>query len=185
MRLFLALNLPDAIRNAVWEVAEPLRRRAYPVRWVGPDAIHLTVKFLGDVDTEREADIVGGMRRAATGTRAFALHLGGFGAFPLPERARVIWVGCAPDASLELLQHGVEVEMERVGFSIEGRAFHPHLTLGRATRSARPADFRGLARDLEDLEYAADALVESLDLMESTLTPKGARYARRTAVPLT
>lgn len=185
MRLFLALNLPDAIRQAVWEAAEPLRRRAYPVRWVGPGAIHLTVKFLGEVDAGREAGVVEAMERATAEARPFALHLSGFGAFPVPERARVIWVGCEPEAPLELLQHRVEVEMERVGFPIEGRAFHPHLTLGRASRGARPSDFRGLGRDLEDVEYTAEVHVESLDLMESTLTPKGAQYARRAAVPLT
>ena len=184
MRLFIAVNLPDALRQELWEAAEPLRRGAFPVKWVAADALHLTLKFLGDVAPEREAELLAGMEQAAGGAKPFALHLAGFGVFPSISRPRVIWAGCDAPAPLELLQHGVERKMEGLGFAVEGRAFQPHLTLGRAEGRARPGDFAKLAQRLDAADFSGDALIESLDLMESRLAPTGAHYTRRHAVPL-
>ncbi len=184
MRLFIAINFPEPLRQSLWQAAEPLRRASFPVRWVAPDALHLTLKFLGEVAAEREPELLAGMERAARGAKPFALHLGGFGVFPSMSRPRVVWAGCDAPAPLELLQHGVEREMEPLGFALEGRAFQPHLTLGRAERRARPGDFAKLAQRLDALAFEDDAVIESLDLMESHLAQSGAHYTRRHAVPL-
>jgi 2'-5' RNA ligase len=184
MRLFIAINLPTDVRETLWEVAAPLRAARYPVRWVEAESIHLTLKFLGDVDATREDEIAGGITAAVVGARPFPLPVGGFGAFPSAQRARVVWAGLEPVPPLELLQHRVEQEMERLGFATEGRPFHPHLTLGRVKRDARPAALDGLATDLDSLVYEAEVSVESVDLMQSTLTPQGARYTRRHAAAL-
>jgi 2'-5' RNA ligase len=74
--------------------------------------------------------------------------------------------------------------MERLGFPTEGRPFHPHLTLGRVKRDARPAALAGLATDLDSLVYETEVSVESVDLMQSTLTPQGAQYTQRHVVAL-
>lgn len=184
MRLFVAINLPGEVKHEIWKVTEPLRVRAYPVRWVAPDSIHLTLKFLGPVQSYRESAVVDALEHAVQGARRFILPLGGFGAFPSTEHPRVLWVGCEGVPSLEILQHRVELEMERVGFPLEGRPFRPHLTLARAHRGARAAEFRGLPQVLEELQFSAEVWVESADLMESHLTPDGARYSRRHAVLL-
>ncbi len=184
MRLFIAINLPPEVRRGLWEAAGPMRASSYPVRWVDPDGMHLTLKFLGEVAGSREAEILAGVNAAVQGARRFTLPIGGFGAFPSPGRPRVLWVGCEAVAALEILQHRLEQEMEQLGFPLEGRAFHPHLTLGRANRDARPNAFRGIEETLESLDFSAEAMVESVDLMESQLTPRGARYARRHASAL-
>jgi 2'-5' RNA ligase len=184
MRLFVAVNLPADIRDALWESAASLRRRDYPVRWVSAEALHITVKFLGEVAADREAAIVAALERVVEGTKPFPLALSGFGAFPTVERPRIVWAGCEPAPSLELLQHGVELEMDRLGFPLEGRAFHPHVTLGRQRRGARPAAFRGFADRLGSLAFDAEVQVTSLDLMQSTLAPSGATYSRRHAAEL-
>jgi len=184
MRLFIAVNFPDTLRQSLWEAAEPLRRGSFPIKWVAVDALHLTLKFLGDVAAEREPEVIAAMERAVQGTKPFALHLGGFGVFPSMSRPRVVWAGCDAPAALELLQHGVEHEMEPLGFPLEGRAFQPHLTLGRAERRARPGDFAKLAQRLGRLAFEGEALIASLDLMESRLAQSGAQYTRRHAVPL-
>jgi 2'-5' RNA ligase len=185
MRLFIAINLPADVRETLWEVAAPLRAARYPVRWVPADSIHLTLKFLGDVDATREAEITSGVAAAVTGAKPFALPVGGFGAFPSAQRPRVVWAGLEPVPPLELLQHRVEQEMERLGFPTEGRPFHPHLTLGRVKRDARAPALAGLVTDLDSLVYETEVSVESVDLMESTLTPQGARYTQRHAAALT
>jgi 2'-5' RNA ligase len=184
MRLFVAINLPEDLRSAVWEACHALRARSYPVRWVDAGAIHLTLKFLGDVEETREPVIVDAVRSAVQGTRPFPLSLDGFGAFPTPRRPRVVWVGCEAAPPLELLQDRVERNFAAVGFPVEGRAFHPHLTLGRARRDARPRDFTGIERELADLDFHGELVVSSVDLMQSVLAPQGARYTRRHAAAL-
>ena len=176
MRLFVALNLPPAVREALWAVTEPLRQPGLPVKWVRGDGIHVTLKFLGDVGEEREAELVAALARAAAGARALPLALGGFGVFPDFRRPRVVWVGIAAEPALEILQHRVEREFAALGFPTEARAFRPHVTLGRAAREARPRDFAGLEATLGGLTFAETALVDAVDLMQSTLQSGGAVY---------
>ena len=176
MRLFVALNLPPPVRDALWTATAPLRERGLPVKWVRGEGIHVTLKFLGEVEDEREFELRDALGRAVAGARALPLALGGFGAFPDFRRPRVIWVGIAPEPALELLQDRVERAFAPLGFPTEARAFRPHVTLGRATRDARPASFGGLESALEPLAFAETALVESVDLMQSTLQSGGAVY---------
>lgn len=183
MRLFVAINLPDDVRQAIFRAAEPLRQLELPVKWVEAAGIHLTLKFLGEVDAGREPGVRAALASACAPARRFPLPIGGFGAFPTPERARVVWVGCEPVPALELLQHGVETACAALGFPVDGRPFRPHLTLGRARRDAR-ARMPGLADVVSRLAYTATVGVESVDLMESRLSPAGAQYTVRQRVPL-
>jgi len=163
-------------------VAEPLRAKRYPVRWVVPESLHVTMKFLGEVAPHRVDEITEATTCAVAGAKPFSLWISGFGAFPSVQRPRVVWVGCEPAPPLELLQHRVEQEMDRIGFPLEGRPFHPHITLGRVRREAKRSDFIAFPGDVELLQYEAEVAVESVDVMESTLRSKGAVYTRRHAV---
>ncbi len=181
MRLFIAVNLAEAVRRQLWDATAALRRAETAVKWVGVDGLHLTVKFLGDVDAARVRDITATLDAALAGHRAFPLDLNGFGAFPSLERPSVVWAGCERTAALELVYHDVEAACERLGFPLEVRAFQPHITLGRVRRGKRVTDLAGL---LTGLAVAATDHVETVDLMESTLGPEGPRYAVRHRVPL-
>lgn len=176
MRLFLAINLPDAVRSAVWDAAAPLRTQSWPIRWVEPDGLHLTLKFLGEVAADRESRIAQQLDEIVAGAKPFPMEVGGFGAFPTPARPRVLWVGCEAAPPLELLQHRVEREMDALGFPLEGRPFHPHVTIGRVRKDARPRDLAGLEPVLEDLSVHEMVTVDAVALMQSTLRPHGARY---------
>ena len=176
MRLFIALNLPPAVRDALWAATEPLRQLELPVNWVRGEGIHVTLKFLGEIADEREAELTAALGRAATGARTLPLAVGGFGVFPDFRRPRVVWAGIEPEPGLEILQHRVEQEFAPLGFPTEARAFRPHLTLGRARREARPRDFAGLEAALARLEFAQTVVVSALDLMQSTLRSGGAVY---------
>ena len=177
--MFVALNLPDAVRRALWEATSPLRDLGLPVRWVRPDGIHLTLKFLGEVPQEGVEDLHSALGRAAKGGRSLPLALEGFGAFPTVERPRVIWAGIDADPGIELLQHQVEREFEPLGFAPEGRAFRPHLTLGRVERDAHPREFARLGTALAALDYRETTLVDAVDLMQSTLQSGGPVYQVR------
>lgn len=176
MRLFVAVNLPDVVRRGIRTATEPLRRADLPVNWVEEAGIHLTLKFLGDVDESRQGEIATGVAAATRGAKSFLMPISGFGAFPSVERPRVIWVGCEGVPSLELLQHRMEQEMERLGFPVEGRPFRPHLTLGRVKKDGAPARFRSLEGLLDGLAFESESLVQSVELMESRLGPGGSAY---------
>ena len=184
MRLFIAINFPDAMRLRLWHEAAPLRDAGYPVKWVAADNIHLTVKFLGEVDESRAGAIKDGLRRAAGDTKTFAVPVGQFGAFPSAKRPRVLWVGCETQPVLGLWADAVEQERSQLGFEPEGRAFRPHVTIGRVRREARPAELKGLEKDLERLEFFEEPQIASVDLMRSHLGPKGPRYERLVSVEL-
>lgn len=150
-----------------------------PVKWVRPENIHLSLKFLGDVDDAREPELLAALKQAA-GSRAEArpvtVQIEAFGVFPDYHRPRVLWAGVAPDPALELLQHGVEQAFAPLGFPTEARAFQPHVTVGRAGREARPRDFAELSDALANLAFAATVTVANVDLMQSTLQPNGPVY---------
>lgn len=184
MRLFVAVNLPTDVREGLWKAAEPLRTCDFPVRWVPPESQHVTVKFLGEVADGRLDEIARAVDASTAGAKPFTLPMVDFGAFPSPQRPRVVWAGCEGVPPLELLQDRVEREMAGLGFEIEGRPFRPHVTLGRARPKARAGDFRGFADLLESLAFQAEPLVASLDLMESRLSRQGARYEVRHAAEL-
>lgn len=181
MRLFAAVTPPPELQHAIHAAAAPLRATGLPVKWVNPDGVHLTLKFLGEVAGGRLAELGAALDRACAGMRGFPVALSEFGAFPSARHARVIWLGCEAAPPLELLQHAVEREYAALGFPVEGRPFRPHLTLGRA----RPrGGVRGLETLIESTGFDAPWNVSAVDLMESTLTRDGARYTLRHHVAL-
>jgi 2'-5' RNA ligase len=169
------------VRRELWDALAPLRERRekLPVKWVRPENIHLSLKFLGEVDDAREPALREALQRAA-GTRSeprpLALQITGFGVFPDYHRPHVLWAGVAPDPGLELLQHAVEQAFAPLGFPTEARAFRPHVTLGRAGRDARPRDFKGLEEILTGTDFDTTITVAEVDLMQSTLQPDGPVY---------
>ena len=149
------------------------------MKWVRPENIHLSLKFLGDVEETREPELVAALKRAAGAghePRPLTLQITGFGVFPDYHRPQVLWAGVTPDPGLELLQHGVEQAFAPLGFPTEARAFRPHVTLGRAARDARPRAFTGLEEILAGTEFDATVTVTEVDLMQSTLQPTGPVY---------
>ena len=93
MRLFVAVNPPAEVRRAAYAAAAPLREGGLPIRWVAQDALHVTLKFLGEVDEERAGAIGPALAVAVGAARPFEVMVGGFGAFPDEERPRVVWIG--------------------------------------------------------------------------------------------
>lgn len=177
MRLFVAINLPSDVRSAVWEATAPMRACAPELPWVDESRLHLTLKFLGEQPEERVPAIEAAFARVAAGHRELAMELGGIGAFPNFRRARVVWMGVAQDAKLELLHHDVEVAFEAIGFELEGRAFRPHLTLARL-KGAQPDDrMRALRRAAAHTTFRCDVPVRTMELMQSNLSTAGPRYA--------
>ena len=184
MRLFLAINLDPALRRELFDETAPLREAAPEIAWVREPQIHLTLKFLGEQPAERAGEIAAAMREVAGRHRRIELELGGVGAFPGFRRARVVWMGVETEPRLELLHHDVEVACEALGFEVEGRAYRPHLTLGRVKGRAGEEHMRTLARVAKRMNFRCAFCVETIDLMQSEPLPEGSRYTRLDAAPL-
>jgi len=176
MRLFIALNLPKKDRASIYRAARPLREEDMPVRWLHADHFHVTLKFLGEVRREQVAGVEEAMSRVASETKAFSTTLGGFGAFPTIRRPRVIWLGVGASPELRCLKQDLEWALGDVGFDAETRAFHPHVTLGRANDRNGAGAFRGLDEQMAALKFKGKVKVHTLDLMRSHVSREGSTY---------
>jgi len=177
MRLFVALNVPKRERTRVYRAAAALREANLPIRWIDPDSYHLTLKFLGEVQTKRITAIEDIVEKVAQRTVPFDVSLGGFGAFPTIRKPRVVWLGIVASAELRCLKQDLEWGLADAGFEAETRAFHPHVTLGRADPKFNAGHFRGFDDILSDVTYEGGASIRTLDLMRSHLSREGARYS--------
>jgi len=188
IRAFIAIELPEAIKSALVTVQNDLKGgKQTPVKWVAPDSIHLTLKFLGNVAPETIPAITQAISGIAMGLTPFSLELGEPGAFPNTRNPRVLWIGLRGDIDiLSILQKKMERALVPLGFPQEKKAFSPHLTLGRVRENVYPEDRRHLGELIASLKSgpALSFSVDSLNLMRSTLTPQGAIYSRLHSAPL-
>ena len=178
MRLFLALELAPELIHALELAITPVQEQAPGIAWVHAEKRHVTLKFLGEVPGDRLERVVAFTETVATQHRPFSVELGGLGAFPNFRRARVVWIGVAHEARLELLQHDLEVAGESEGFQIEGRAFRPHVTLARVQGPLDAEHVRPLARAARAIDFTATQQVVAITLFESTPAQAGAPYRR-------
>ena len=187
IRAFIAIELPDAASDALSSVQGGLRAERHPyVKWVDPGGIHLTLKFLGNIDAGKVLAITDAIARAAQGVSPFRLKLGGLGAFPNPRRPNVIWVAVTGDVErLASLQRGIDRLLVPLGFSPESRPFTAHLTLGRLREGASAGERQRIGEFLATVQpEEVHFEVGEVSLMRSTLTPSGALYSRLSSVPL-
>lgn len=184
MRLFIALNLPAAERRRLYRASKPLRESGLPIRWVPLEGYHLTLKFLGEVPPDESDRVRDALVAIAAKASRFPLRLGDFGAFPSVRRPRVVWCGAEALPQLRALKHDLEWELAALGFERELRAFHPHITIGRAAPDARAGDFRTLEELVAGLSYEAVVQPTTVDLMKSRLSPEGAVYTPLARAPL-
>jgi 2'-5' RNA ligase len=176
LRLFIAINLHESIRDRIDRLVGSLRSLDLPVRWVDSSTFHLTLAFLGEVSADRVSAIEESMALAASEQHAFAIRLGQLAVAPSLRRPRVIWLEVERSRVLEELQSRLAGSLDERGFVLEARGFRPHVTLGRARRQARPADFARLPGVASKLDFETVVPVPSVDLMRSDLSDKPARY---------
>ncbi len=188
-RVFAALELPRENQERLGEVLSGLQAAVPPgtVHWVRPEAIHLTLKFFGDVP---EADLPGieaALAEAAAASRPLQLSMVGLGVFPNARRPQVIWTGLGGELEpLQALQAAVDAQSAALGFPPETRAFVPHLTLGRVRGPLRPADHLPLMAHLSAhrADWFGEFSAGALSLVRSDLRPQGSVYTTLSAAAL-
>lgn len=175
MRLFVAIELSDAVRRYLRVAQERLRAKCGGVRWTRPEQIHLTVKFLGDVADARVPDVTAAVGRAAAAGSGFSMDVAGMGCFPPAGAVRIVWAGLEePSGALAQCVEGFEAAFEEIGFARERRAFSPHLTVGRVREDRSGGQIRAAvsAFKLESVPQEVSAVT----LMSSVLAPQGPTY---------
>jgi len=136
-RTFIAIEIGSPAREIMLRLIKQLAVELSGVRWTQPDQLHLTLKFIGDIDNRTLPEICNHMRAACAGVDAFSASLRGLGAFPKNKPPRVVWVGFKDGVEpLELINQRLETSLAAAGVPREGRAYAPHLTLGRINRGA-------------------------------------------------
>lgn len=187
IRSFIAIELPDELRLALSRLQHDLKTAALAAKWVDPQGIHLTLKFLGNVRTDRIQEIIRIMEQSARGIPPFQLEAKGVGAFPNLRRPQVLWVGISGQLDqLQRLQQRIESNLVPLGFAVETRGFAAHLTLARLRHQASSEEGVRLGQLLAaaKFETAYPIMVNSVSLMRSQLTPESAIYSRLGSVAL-
>lgn len=184
MRLFVALEVPDETREALAALIAELQPKCRSARWVRPDAMHITLKFIGHVGAERLAAIRNALANLKS-PEPIDMHFRGLGFFPGEKRPRVLWCGVEASPNAAVLAADMDRALARLGIEPESRPFTPHLTLARfkeddghsrGKRANSVAEILSLAA-IQMKEFGAIRTSE-FHLFESKTKPTGAEYTR-------
>jgi 2'-5' RNA ligase len=184
LRAFIAAPLPRAIIAAMGSVQDDLKAHEVRARWVRPENIHLTLKFLDDITPEDVNGIIATVESAVRGRKPLVLSARAVGVFPGLSRARIIWTGLTGQVNaLAKLHHALDTSLVKLRFPKEKRPFKGHLTLGRIKGNTGPKKLdRAITacRDFKSEPFTVDKLI----LCKSDLQASGAVYTRLAGISL-
>jgi 2'-5' RNA ligase len=186
MRCFIAIHLPSSIQLQISDYIRDLKKISSDVRWIKVENIHLTLKFLGEIDPTRVELIKQTLSPLSTEFSQFSINISGTGCFPNKKRPRVFWLGVEQGKENPLfnLHSWLDNKIAALGFEKENRRFSPHLTLGRV-KGKDLVDFSDLFNYIEQVPFSPiDFQVEEILFMRSFLKPTGAEYQVIESYPL-
>ena len=187
IRSFIAIELPKELKQELAQLETQLKVDRQPwVKWVRPDSIHLTLKFLGNIAVDTTVAITRAIEASVRGIKPFHLKVKELGVFPNLKRVQVAWVGISGEIDeLTRLQKCLESNLTPLGFTPESRPFTPHLTLARLSERASPDERQDFGRLIASTNFeAGDIEVREISLMKSQLTRAEAIYTRISQVEL-
>lgn len=188
LRAFIAVEIPSSLQHAIQESISGLRKTLGNdlIRWVPPQNVHLTLKFLGDV-APSNLDLIKQMLIAEAAQHpCFEMRMEGIGSFPNSRRPRVIWIGLHAPAVLESLQRGIEAAAARLGYASDEKSFSPHLTIGRVKQNLSGSEIQRIRSALEATRIGLLGIVQvnAAHLFKSDLQPGGSVYTRLFSAPV-
>jgi 2'-5' RNA ligase len=175
IRCFIAIPLSDSLREGISALLDDLKKMNADIRWVRPENVHITVKFLGDIDENVLPAIRETLSKIAASQKSFTVKLSGTGFFPDKRRPRVVWVDIQEYQGLKELNEIVEESMVSIGFKREDKHFSPHLTIGRVRTQKNLSSLLEAMETLKGRDFG-NIQVRLLSLMKSELKPTGAEY---------
>jgi 2'-5' RNA ligase len=173
MRLFIGYDIPASVKERILPIRKDIGDDCARIKWVEPENLHLTLKFLGEVDEKNMQLIRGALRQV--GFRHFVSSASGFGVFPSESYARVLWVGLSPHEKIAELHEAIDSALGRLGFPKDDR-FQPHITLGRIGAVTQREIFVSRIRSIKSLTIGEPFRMDRFALKKSTLTPAGPVY---------
>ena len=181
IRSFIAIELPQNVKKGLKQIGDKVKREGYVgIKWVNPESIHVTLKFLGNISREQIIQISKILVETTKEISPFNLEIAGLGAFPDLGQPRVLWVAINGEvAKLTRLQQEIDFLLSSRGFPKESRPFVPHLTLARLSDSMLPEEKRKIGTFIKSvkLEAGFQFNAEAVSLIRSKLTPTGAIYS--------
>lgn len=181
LRAFVAVQL--SAPPPLVAVLSQLRQLGRAVKAMAAENLHVTLKFLGDTDSERIPEIKQLLQESVAGQPEFVVRLRGLGAFPHAGRPSVIWAGLLDAEPLERMASELETRLEPLGYPAEARRFQPHLTLARV-KAAPPGELQSILLHHTTTDFGS-AVICKVELIESELHPSGSRYRIWHTEPLT
>ena len=177
IRCFIAIEIPETIQNQLARIQGTLRSQIQKASWVKPGNVHLTLKFLGDVDPEDLEFIGEAIEGVASRHRGFSLRIGGLGVFPNFARPRVMWAGVKVGGErVTVLAQNINVALSDCGFPLETKRFNPHLTIARLKERIDLRPYVNQYRQYDRID-GAKMSVKTISLIQSQLHPTGAIYS--------
>jgi len=186
IRCFIAIHIPPMVQSQILAYIDQLKRISQEVRWIKGENIHLTLKFLGEVDSKRVESVKKYLHPLSDKFSKFRLQILGSGCFPQKKRPRVFWLGMeqSKDNPLFSIHNWIDSQLVELEFEKEKRRFSPHLTVGRV-RAGQPVEFLDLFRFLENNPFTpVNFQVDEIFFMQSYLKPTGAEYSVIESYPL-
>jgi 2'-5' RNA ligase len=182
VRLFIALELTPVVRQSVQQTLEDIRHHfsSRSVRWVPPQNIHLTMKFLGDTDISQIEAVSDGLHQAIANFGTLEIDVADIGCFPNAKRPRIIWLGLNDRSGhLMAVRDSIETQIAPLGFPTEKRKFSPHLTVGRMRRGMESRQLSDIGQTVSRLKvgHVDTWTSEFVSLIQSELLPSGAEYS--------
>ncbi len=175
MRTFIAIEIPAEIKMALSGLQTELRRAGADVSWTKPENIHLTLKFLGEIEERLVNEIERACIETVVEFQPFTLDLNGAGVFPNARQPRVLWAGLSGEIEKAVeIQWRLDERLMTIGFEREEKFFRPHLTIGRVKSNRKTRELLALADDYQLPKLIFD--VKEIVMMKSELHPAGARY---------
>lgn len=176
MRCFISIEIPEYIKTGMSAIQDRLKKSSADISWTRPDGMHLTLKFLGEIEENRITKIETAMNSACAGINPFSLDVSGIGVFPDIRRPRVVWIGLNENGNnLTKMQRDIENQLEETGFPAEKRRFTAHITLGRVRSNRNLSQLLKIMDEEKNAEIGSFS-VSNVHLMKSDLRPEGALY---------
>ena len=181
MRLFVALDLPDQVRHSIAELIAKLEPKSRAARWIKPENLHITLKFIGHVGNEKLSPIQTALSSIRV-AQSVELHFRGMGFFPNKHHPRAFWCGIASSPNLAELAANIDRALVPLGIEAETRPFTPHLTLARFKSDEGIREVVHATNEMKSTDFGA-ATETNFHLYESLLKSTGAQYNRVASFP--
>ena len=183
MRIFIGVKLNETVHQKIETFLKPFKKAGTPIRWVKPENVHITLKFIGEVPKDKYLQIEKQLSNLDLAVDSMDIKLTGCGKFGKQDTLNIFWIGLEPNPLLNRLYDLIEESLNKIGIEKESRPFKPHITVGRNKRNYNFKGFYETIADKSD-QPIAEFTVSHFQVFKSDLKPEGPIYTILKEIPL-